>query len=36
MKHVGILVVGESIVDYVKHYFLVRLNKLNINFYSAA
>ena len=36
MKHVGILLAGEMIVDYVKHYFLVRLNKVNGDFYQSA
>lgn len=36
IRHVAILMTGECLVDYLKHYFLVRLNKLNANFYLCA
>lgn len=34
MRHVLILLIGECTVDYMKHYFILRLNKLNDEFYG--
>jgi hypothetical protein len=36
LTHVGYLLTGEAVVDYMKHYFLTRLNKLMPEFYDAA
>lgn len=36
INHVGILIIGEMLIDYVKHYFITRLNKINFDVYYAA